>query len=164
MREPCWVNWLSRAIVIIFVLIAVTPFLWVTLTSLKGAKDYYASSETRSILPQHPTLENYRVVLASDSSLLYYFRNSFIVTLFTLGIVLLCSVFGAYAFARFTFPAKEPLFLLFIGAMMLPGEAMLVSLYDLLNKLGFLNTLHGLVLPTAALALSHHDLHLTRGF
>lgn len=64
-------------------------------------------------------------------------------TLVTLVIVLLC----AYAIARYRFPGRELVFYGVVATMFLPGTvASLVTLFDLLKQMGFINSLWALVI------------------
>jgi len=68
---------------------------------------------------------------------------SFLGTAITLVIVLMCS----YAIARYNFPGKNVIFYLVIATMFLPGTvAALVTLFDLLMRMGLVNNLWALVL------------------
>ena len=153
MRDPKWYKAACVFLGLLFLCNALIPFAWVTVNSLKSTREFYTSREERTLLPKEPTLDNYRLFLRTDNALPYYFRNSAIVSLATIAIMLACAVLGAYAFARFEFAGKEKLFILFLGIMMVPGEAVLVSLYEMLYRLNLLNTLVGLILPTTSLAL-----------
>jgi ABC-type glycerol-3-phosphate transport system permease component len=68
---------------------------------------------------------------------------SFLGTSITLVIVLMCS----YAIARYDFPGKNMIFYLVMATMFLPGTvAALVTLFDLLRRMGLVNNLWALVL------------------
>lgn len=83
-----------------------------------------------------------------------YFQNSVVVTVSTVGIVLIFSFLAAYAFARMSFPGKNLIYVLFLISLAIPGEVLLVPLYYLLNDMGLLNTLWALILPGGAFGLS----------
>lgn len=154
MRTPARITTLSAFVASIFLCGALLPFVWVATNALKGDREFYTPREERTFLPRAPTLHNFRRVLTGDSDLHYYFRNSLVVTSATIAGMLACSVLGAFAIARFRFPGREAVFLLFIGVMMVPGEAVLVSRYEMLTQLGLLDTKTGLVLPMTAGALA----------
>ncbi|CAN5776613.1 carbohydrate ABC transporter permease [soil metagenome] len=137
----------------IFCLNALLPFGWIMLNAFKGEKEFYASSSTRHLLPAEPTLDNFRQVLRSDGDLPAFFRNSLVVALGTVVATLLIVIFAAYAIARFEFPGRDLCYYLFLISMLFPGEAVLVSLYEMLFKLHLLNTIPGLILPTTAAAI-----------
>lgn len=67
-------------------------------------------------------------------------------TAITLLIVLMCS----YAIARYNFPGKNVVFYMVMATMFLPGTvAALVTLFDLLMRMGLVNSLWALVLMAA---------------
>jgi len=61
--------------------------------------------------------------------------------------VLVTSAFAAYAFARMKFNGSEMLFLLFISMVMVPEPIYIISSYVLLDKLQWLDTYRGLIIP-----------------
>ena len=63
------------------------------------------------------------------------------------------STLGGYAFARFTFPGRDALFLLTLAILMVPYATILIPLYVLLNGLGLQNSLLGLSLVLAMFQL-----------
>jgi ABC-type glycerol-3-phosphate transport system permease component len=76
-----------------------------------------------------------------------YFANTLYVSFLSLFGVLITSAFAAYAFARMEFKGKEMLFLLFISMVMVPEPIYLISSYVLLDKLHWLDTYRGLIIP-----------------
>ena len=63
------------------------------------------------------------------------------------------STLGGYAFARFTFPGRDALFLLTLAILMVPYATLLIPLYVLLNSFGMQNSLIGLSLVLAVFQL-----------
>ncbi len=98
--------------------------------------------------PQHPTLENYRYVLANPNiSFGLMLRNTlFTSTVSTLGVLLSSSVV-AYAFARLKFPGRDRLFLLLLSTMMLPVIVTMIPTYVLFAKIGWVNSFKPLTVP-----------------
>ncbi|CAN5360292.1 carbohydrate ABC transporter permease [soil metagenome] len=98
--------------------------------------------------PQHPTLENFRYVLANPNvNFAFLLRNTAIVSvLATLGVLFSSSVV-AYAFARLKFMGRDRLFLLLLATMMLPGIVTMIPTYVLFAKLGWVNSFKPLTIP-----------------
>ena len=98
--------------------------------------------------PQHPTLENFRYVLANPNvSFALFLRNTaFISVMSTIGVVFSSSVV-AYAFARLRFPGRDRLFLLLLATMMLPGIVTMIPTYVLFAKLHWVNSFKPLIVP-----------------
>jgi len=79
--------------------------------------------------------------------------NSLVVSLVTtlVGLFLACT--AAYAFSRFRFPGRRAGLLSFLVIQMFPGTMMMIPLYILVEKLGLLDQLLGLVLVYSTTAI-----------
>ncbi|WP_022884535.1 carbohydrate ABC transporter permease [Glaciibacter superstes] len=89
---------------------------------------------------------NYLKLLEYDAGLGQFILNSLIVSGLTVAMTLVISLLGGYAFARFTFPGKNALFLLVLAILMVPYASLLVPLYVLLGNIGLVDSLVGLSL------------------
>ncbi|WP_245560958.1 carbohydrate ABC transporter permease [Agromyces subbeticus] len=67
-------------------------------------------------------------------------------SLLTVLLTLTISLLGGYAFARFSFPGKNVLFLATLAILMVPYATLLIPLYVLLNLVGLSNSLVGVAL------------------
>lgn len=57
------------------------------------------------------------------------------------------AVLSAYAFAYLSFPKRNLVFLVFLGAMMVPGTVVLMPNFLTIASLGWVNTYMGLIIP-----------------
>lgn len=130
------------AIVVLF------PFYWMLLTSVKsyGA---YNSEFIPQLYTLSPTLENYRNAFTAVP-LGNYFLNTVIFTLITTAIMLVVTVFAAFAFARLQFPGKDLVFTLFLSLMMIPNELVVITNFVTITNLDMRNSFPGLILPSVA--------------
>ncbi|MGM0600461.1 MAG: carbohydrate ABC transporter permease [Candidatus Rifleibacteriota bacterium] len=92
------------------------------------------------------TLENYQLVLG-NAGFPTYTLNSFLVLTAVLVANVVFSVMVGYAFARYKFPFRRPLFWLVLLTLMVPKQTLMIPLLDLMIGLGFHNTLWALILP-----------------
>lgn len=99
------------------------------------------------------TLENYPNLVKGSSTLLW-FKNSFLVAVISTVLTILCSTLAAYALAKIPFKGSKALYLYFMLGMLVPGEATIVPLFILVNKMGLINTYAGLILPGVAGAMT----------
>lgn len=76
-----------------------------------------------------------------------YFANTIYVSFLSLLGTLITSALAAYAFARMEFKGSNMLFLLFVSMVMVPEPIYLISSYILLDKLHWLDTYRGLIIP-----------------
>lgn len=81
-----------------------------------------------------------------------FITNSIIVTVIGAAVKVTLAVFAAYAFAYLPFPGKNIVFLLMLGALMVPGHVTLLVNYITIGNMGLINTYAGLILPGVASA------------
>ena len=128
-------------------LVMAAPFLWMTLSAFKTKKDLTASPPVW--IPSRWTLANFRELL-DQLDMARYFMNSLIVAvLVTVCNLLFCSMLG-YALAKLPFTGRSKVFGIVLGALMVPGNLLVLPLYVLMTKLNLIDSYAGLVLPFAA--------------
>lgn len=140
----------THLILIAFTLFAVVPVVWVVLTSFKTESEVF--STTLQILPQDPTLDNYRELL-SRGDFLTWARNSIFVAVITTVVGVFLASTCAYALSRFRFRGRSASLYIFLVAQMFPGVILLVGLYQIFNNLGLLDTPWALVLSYSTIAI-----------
>lgn len=136
---------LPAHIVAVVVLVAMLmPLIWMVSTSLKPPTEVFSGA--LNIVPENPTLENYEIALARVP-LLRYLLNSVIMAGAVTAGQLFLGILAGYAFARYEFPGRDLLFILFLGAMVIPIQAIMIPNYVLISQLGWMNTFQGLIAP-----------------
>ena len=133
---------------VLWAIVVLFPFYWMVLASLKSYGAYNAE-----YIPQfytlNPTLENY-VTAFTSVNLAKYFLNTIIFTLATTGIMMIVTIFAAFAFARLEFKGKNLVFTLFLSLMMIPSELVVITNFVTITNAGLRNTFTGLILPSVA--------------
>ena len=133
---------------VLWAIVVLFPFYWMVLTSLKSYGAYNAE-----YIPQfytlNPTLENY-VTAFTSVNLAKYFLNTIIFTLATTGIMMIVTIFAAFAFARLEFKGKNLVFTLFLSLMMIPSKLVVITNFVTITNAGLRNTFTGLILPSVA--------------
>jgi arabinogalactan oligomer / maltooligosaccharide transport system permease protein len=84
---------------------------------------------------------------------LHHAANSIIVALLTTVVGVALSTTAAYALSRFRFPGRKAGLTMFLVVQMFPATLLLLPLYVILNKLGLLNSIAGLVLVYSTTAI-----------
>ncbi len=79
--------------------------------------------------------------------------NSIVVALLTTVVGVTVSCTAAYALSRFKFPGRKTGLTMFLVVQMFPATLLLLPLYVILNKLGLLNSIVGLVLVYSTTAI-----------
>lgn len=113
------------------------------------------------LLPERWTLEHFRYVLGTPEEIPVFrwlFNSLFISSSVTL-LVLTVDSLAAYALARLDLPGGKPIFALIVATLMVPGQVLLVPVYLLLNRLGWLDTPWALIVPAGAGAFGVFLLH-----
>ena len=139
-------------IVTTVVLLAVTafvllPFAIILFTAFKPVAEVNAFPPT--LLPQEWTLSNLERIV-TELPFARLVLNSFV---FAGGVTAFALVFdslAAYALARIDFRGRRVLLIAIIASLMIPFQATLIPVYQLVSELGWVNTYAGLIAPRAA--------------
>ncbi|MBN9140619.1 MAG: carbohydrate ABC transporter permease [Micrococcales bacterium] len=120
------------------------PFVWQILMSLSTNSE--VQSVTPHFWPSELHWENYAVVF-ERLPFLSQLRTSVLITVIrTLAQILLCTLAG-YAFARMRFFGRGYILAVVLSILMVPSQVYLISQYQIVQGLGWLNTLIGIVAP-----------------
>jgi raffinose/stachyose/melibiose transport system permease protein len=144
-------------IMILWSLVAVTPIWILIINTFKNKREIYSNPFG---LPQKWTFDNYGYVLRG-SDFLGYFKNSFVVVVGSLAMILLLGSLTAYALAHWRTRTSKGIHFFFIIGMMLPIKIATIRLLQLMKGLNLLNTIWSLFpvyiamgLPTAVFILT----------
>ncbi|ROR83428.1 carbohydrate ABC transporter membrane protein 2, CUT1 family [Plantibacter flavus] len=131
-RMPFWIFTAALAVIFLY------PLVW---TAVRSVSPLAGTNQTEGW-----GLGNYITLAGYQDGILQYIGNSVFVSLLTVILTLVISLFGGYAFARFQFRGKNALFLATIAILMVPYATLLIPLYVLLNLVGLSNSLVGVAL------------------
>lgn len=76
-----------------------------------------------------------------------FFLNTVIIVVLTVLGATLSAALCAYGFARIRFRGREPLFILLLATMMIPGQVTMIPVYILFKELHWINTYLPLIVP-----------------
>jgi ABC-type glycerol-3-phosphate transport system permease component len=123
------------------------PFVWMLVSSFKPFPEIFSG---RSFLPIEPTLANYVALFERYDALRKFWNSFYIAATATALSVFLCAL-GGYAFAKFSFPGKNTMFVILLGSMTIPFAVLLVPLFVMMrNTFGWIDTPWPLIIPGAA--------------
>lgn len=125
-------------------IIMVFPFIWMLLTSFKTISESMAIPPT--FFPKDWLVDNYQKVL----TMLPFFKlylNTALLILFRVVCAVTFSSMAAYAFAKIDFKGKNILFMIVVMQLMLPSQIFIIPQYQMLAKMGLINTIFALVFP-----------------
>ncbi|WP_438291589.1 carbohydrate ABC transporter permease [Streptomyces sp. HUAS TT7] len=144
-RAPRWRRALRYAALVVVLLIMIGPFLWQLSTSLKGATEDIYTSPPR-LLPEHPTFANYRGV-ADIIPVWDFILNSVKVALSNVLTNVVGAAMAGYALSRLRFKGRGAAGIVFVLALLVPMEAIMLAQFATMRSLELNNTLVAVVLP-----------------
>jgi len=151
-------SWRAASLTALMVALAIVwllPAVWVLVTSLKLTENIVRVPP--EWIPWPATIEHYGEVLFSSSRTARIgraFFNSIVVSLGSVALVVLTSAMAAYPLARMRFRGRNLVFGLIVGSLMIPNAVVLVPQYVLVQRLGWLSTYQGLIVPEAAMTFA----------
>ena len=141
---------ISLAFLILWAFFSLAPLLWMLSTSFKPVGSYLKVPP--EIFPQNPTIGNFADLIKNAPHWWRWVLNSLIVaSIITVSNIFLCSAAG-YAFAKKKFIGNKTIFWAIISSMMIPGQVTLIPLYQLISRMGLINTYSALCLPSLSTA------------
>ena len=140
---------LQYAVAIVVTLIILFPIFWMLISSVKSAEELLAPVPT--FWPKEWHFENYLNVLKKAPFGLYYF-NTIVSTAGIMALQLGIGIFAAYGFAKGDFKGKNVLFLVVLGALMIPIQVTFVPIYVMCARMQWINTFWALIIPNAVSA------------
>jgi len=136
-------NTVSMIILTLVTVVFVFPFYWVITGSFKTRID--SLQLPPQWLPIHPTMESWQTLFKQPAW--QWLFNSIFIALMTMILVCLVSTLAGYALAKKRFPGDKLIFSIFVFAMALPKQVVLVPLVKQISAMGFHNTLWAVILP-----------------
>ncbi|GHO63840.1 sugar ABC transporter permease [Ktedonobacter sp. SOSP1-52] len=131
-------------LLILLAAVALLPLVYMGSLSLQSDAEVFSGIPV--LWPAAPQFQNY-LVIWQKAPFARFFLNSFIVA----GAITLSHLFfdplAGYVFAKFRFPLKNVLFLLFLGTMMIPFFVRMIPLYILMAQLNWLDSYQAMIAP-----------------
>jgi multiple sugar transport system permease protein len=139
---------LRNLVLAFFLIYCLLPAVWIIAAMTKDNGQLFATFGLWFAYPPH-FFENLAGLFTYQNGIfLRWFGNSLVYALsISLGSTLICAM-GGYAFSKYDFPAKGFLFNFILGTIMVPSTALVLPLFLMLNKIGLVNTMWGVILPS----------------
>jgi putative chitobiose transport system permease protein len=148
-RKSAWLRVVKKTLMyMLLILIAaifVGPFLWLLSTAFKSNRQDVFTFPP-SFIPDPPVWDHF-VEALTVIPFPKYMLNSFILIAVMVPAHLFLTALTAYPLARMTFPGRNLIFYAIIGTMFFPEEGKLVPLFLIVQKLGFVDSWWGLIIP-----------------
>lgn len=135
-------------ILVVFLLYSVLPAMWIIAAMTKDNGQIFSTFGLWFSYPFH-FLENIAgLITYQDGIFVHWFGNSLIYAgSISFGSTMICAL-GGYAFSKYDFPAKQFIFNFILGTIMVPSTALVLPLFLMLNKMGLVNNMLGVILPS----------------
>lgn len=133
-----------------------SPFFWLIAAAFKDPSvfnEYVFFPPLSQWSDKTVNLGSFEKLLAGDPSIQgkvyfwqYVLNSAFVASATTMLQVALCSAAG-FAFAKYEFKGKKFLLVFMLGSMMIPAVLLFAPVYEMIVKLGLVDTYTGLILP-----------------
>jgi len=141
---------LTYVLLIALSVIFIAPLLWMLSTSLKSQQA--ATQSTINVIPEEVNTTAYETITrpGTDTPVMRWFLNSMVAaTAHAVLVVVVCAP-AAYALARLEFKGKRLLYAVILATLFIPPIIFLMPNFDIVSRLGWLDTLFALIIPPAA--------------
>jgi multiple sugar transport system permease protein len=133
---------LTYVVLIVAVILALFPTLWMLSTSIKIPLEYFNSPPIW--IPTQPTIDHY-IALFRDYQGGIFFKNSIIIAIGSTIVTLVLSIPSAYAIARHRIGGERFSFWI-LSQRMLPPVAAVIPLFLLYARVGLIDTFPGIIM------------------
>ncbi len=135
---------LPRLILIPFAAFFLLPLYWMLATAVKTIPEL-------SVYPPTFFPETFRLRNFVDATEVFpfwqYLRNTLVITILSVIGAAISNPIIAYGFSRIDWPGRDKVFGLVLATVFIPYPVLIVSLYDIYSRLGWINTILPLVVP-----------------
>ncbi|MBM7603130.1 multiple sugar transport system permease protein [Metabacillus crassostreae] len=138
---------LPLAIMIAFTMF---PFYWTINTAFKYDGDII--KRPLEYIPSSPTIENF-VIAWSNVGFSTYFKNSLLIGLCTVVIVIILSTLSGYALSRYKFKGKRAFLLMLLCTQFIPRSMLIIPLFIIFKNLGLISSPLSLIITYTAVEL-----------
>jgi multiple sugar transport system permease protein len=147
--------WVSRLLVHLMLLagaaLTLVPMVWLVAAVFKSPADLFSYT----FFPPHPSRGNFHDLRANFADLfdkmpfVRYAVNSAFIATTTVIVQLFFASLAGFALAKYEFKGKRPVMILMLATMMIPGQVTMAPLYELIYRMGLVDTYPGVIIPGA---------------
>ena len=143
-------------------LLYISPLIWMVVSAFKPENRIFAdmSKGLAAFWPAGATLDNFKEVFVRRNMPRYILNSVTYVTILVFLSMAVNSAFG-YALAKFEFKGKNVILTVVLSLLVLPLESILLSLFFIVNKLGWVDSYLALIIP---FIVKCFDVYLFRQF
>jgi len=142
-------NLMTHAILLAYSFVVIYPLYIMVITSFKTNLEVMTKPFG---LPQSINLSGYETVLLQTNFLIYY-RNSIMVTVVSLLLIIVVSTLASYALGRYEFRGNKLIYFFFLAGMMIPIRLGVLNLFQIFQSLNLFDNLLALILIYTAMGI-----------
>ena len=132
---------------VIVALITILPLLLLFVSSFRPGSDLMRYGLNFDVNWATANLDNYQLLFSGQNNYFTWYKNSLVITVVQVVLALFLSACVGYGFAMYNFKFKNALFACVLVVMMIPTEVIILPLYQLVIKLGIMDSMWGIILP-----------------
>lgn len=136
----------------------VFPIYWTINTAFKAEGDIM--KRPLEYLPLAPTVENF-VTAWTNIGFATYFKNSLIVGISTVIVVIVLSTLSGYALSRYNFKGKKSFLLMLLCTQFIPRAMMIIPLFIIFKNLGLISNPLSLIITYTAIEIPFTTILMT---
>jgi ABC-type glycerol-3-phosphate transport system permease component len=133
--------------ILLFALAAIvlTPLVWLVAATTKDKNDQFHYTFFAPTFSAQNYVDLFHKTEVFQRNLI----NSLFLASTTVVVQLFFSSLAGFALAKYEFKGKKPLTVLMLATLMIPGQLTMAPLFELLHRLGLVDTYLGLIIPGA---------------
>ncbi len=141
---------LTVLLIIFFIIVAfitILPLLLLFVSSFRPGSDLMRYGLNFNVDWATANLDNYQLLFSGQNNYFTWYKNSRVITVVQVVLALFLSACVGYGFAMYNFKFKNALFACVLVVMMIPTEVIILPLYQLVIKMGVMDSMWGIILP-----------------
>ena len=145
-RDAVW-TFVTYVFLLVMVAVTLVPFYWMVVAATLPQSEFIQFPP--QFVPGGEFRSNLRALQDRLNFLRSIWNSVFVAGVYTLLSLVLCSMAG-FAFAKYEFRYKEPLFYAILSTLILPIQLLVIPLFLLMSQFDWVNTFRAIILPWAA--------------
>ena len=145
-KDAVW-KFLTYSFILVMTLGMMVPLYWMIVAASLPQEEFIRFPPR--LYPGTEFLNNLSVLHEETQFLISIWNSVFIAVVYTILSVLLCSMAG-FAFAKYEFRFKEPIFYLILATLILPIQLLVIPLFLMMAQIGWTDTFRAIILPWLA--------------
>jgi len=148
-KKSSFTKIILHAVLFIYAFIVLYPLFIMVLTSFKTNMEVLKKPFG---FPNKLRFAAYETVFGSNNFLTYY-KNSILVTIVSLSIIIVVSILASYVLARYVFPGSRFVYFYFLAGMMIPIRLGVINLFKIFQAMHLFDNLLSLILIYSAMGI-----------